>query len=158
VHASCEFLDRSLPILVTTCGARIALRVSVDDNPLVSRRLCAVLNVLIGVAMVWSSTVPPAHLHEADGHHATSLHRHLQAHTHSDRAFSDDDGPIVWLAQTAVDVPQHAFAPAATELVSVWNLEPGPERGRPLFRHDRHPPPHGPPRAVISLRAPPASA
>lgn len=105
----------------------------------------------------------PEHVHERDQHHPTAtLHRHLASHSAQqshDRAKLDDDDEsrVVWLTtaflQTAAyHVPLLTATPARVPVAP-----PPAERWTALVLDDGAPP-HGPPRAPRSLRAPPRPA
>jgi hypothetical protein len=106
----------------------------------------------------------PEHVHERDEHHpSATVHRHLTPHhaQHSqDGAKLDDDDderPVVWLTtaflQTAVyHVPSLTATPATITVAPALA-----ERWTALVLDDGAPP-HGPPRAPRSLRAPPRPA
>ncbi|OFW22185.1 MAG: hypothetical protein A3H97_04815 [Acidobacteria bacterium RIFCSPLOWO2_02_FULL_65_29] len=108
-----------------------------------------------------SAIAAPEHVHEADAdHHHSTVHRHVQlyavgSHDHDDGQLADDDGQVVWLDGVMLHRPAYQFAaPAAppaerSELaltVTVWVAAPDYNAA----------PPHGPPRACLSLRAPPS--
>jgi hypothetical protein len=105
----------------------------------------------------------PEHVHERDEHHpSATLHRHLAPHhvqqSHDRATFEDDDeNRVVWLTtaflQTAVyHVPVAAATPARITVAPALG-----DRWTAVVLDDGAPP-HGPPRATRSLRAPPLPA
>ena len=107
------------------------------------------------------SAVAPEHVHEADADHPRpAAHRHLQPHSvdsHDDdhTQLAGDDEHVVWvdagvLHQSTYQLVAPVVPPAARfELVppaEEWALPPDYDSA----------PPHGPPRASLSSRAPPS--
>jgi hypothetical protein len=120
-----------------------------------------VVGLFLVPSLALSATVAPEHAHEADADHPhTVVHRHLQPHAvashDQDHAqLADDDEHIVWLDNAAVHQPVYkllvpAFLPAEwseyVAALAVWFTPPDYDTA----------PPHGPPRACLSLRAPPS--
>jgi len=107
--------------------------------------------------LVFSSVVPPAHVHEADAHHPHSIiHRHFESHDHDhDGAeISHNDGRVIWLDYAALQIATCEFA--IPQGIPAANFEMLPEPTRWLARSlDDAAPPHGPPRRSPSLRGPP---
>jgi hypothetical protein len=121
----------------------------------------AAVGVTLALSVAFSATVAPEHVHEADADHPRSaVHRHLQPHDGDspdrDHALlADEDQHIVWLDAVARHEAGYRFAPPAVlraeplELVSPladWASPPDYDVA----------PPHGPPRACLSPRAPPS--
>jgi hypothetical protein len=126
---------------------------------LVFRPLRSVTVLLLAANVGAGSAFAPEHVHERDDRHPTAtLHRHLAPH-HAPRSndpahVDDDDDHIVWLTtawlQTTVyHVPPVTSAPAIISIVPPVGM-----RWTALVL-DEAAPPHGPPRAPRSLRAPP---
>src|SRR5438876_12275173 len=121
----------------------------------------AVVVLLTGIVSA-GSALAPEHVHERDDHHPNAtVHRHFAPHHtlgSSDGArLDDDDDHVVWLItawlQTAVyQVPDFASALAAAPVTPALGV-----RWTALVLDDTAPP-HGPPRAPRSLRAPPLPA
>jgi len=123
------------------------------------RRVIVSLILVPYVAL--SATLAPEHVHESDADHPHStVHRHFEphhseSHDHDHAQLADDDGHVVWLDTVTVqqatslrflspqDIPQAIFA--LIPLTSGWTA---------TFNYDTAPP-HGPPRASLSLRGPP---
>ena len=127
-------------------------------------QLLRVSSALLAAALGLGPIVPPEHVHETEehGHHQRVAHRHADAHPlvppgPQNRAFHNDDDPILTLAAayTVPSVP--AMAPPAPESVVVL---PEPALAAAFHRDgdSREPLIHGPPRAPASLRAPPRSS
>src|SRR5262245_35816157 len=116
------------------------------------------LLVLLTVNVAVGAAFAPEHVHERDEHHASAtVHRHLAPHdvqrSHDPAHVEDDDGHVVWLTsawlQSAVyHVPQMVTAPATVAVPA-----PDDDRWSALVL-DEAAPPHGPPRAPRSPRAP----
>jgi hypothetical protein len=138
----------------------------------------AVAGLFLAPYVALSAAVAPEHVHEADSDHPhVTIHRHVQTHAGATHDFdhsepctphsepctlnpephvTDHDDPITWL--DPVVLPQSGYllaaptiAPAAAfaraPLLTEWVLPP----------EDDGAPSHGPPRACLSLRAPPSS-
>jgi hypothetical protein len=123
-----------------------------------------IIGLLLAPAIALSATVAREHVHEADADHPRSaVHRHLQPHVgashdhdleHAELA-DDDDQHIVWLESAALD--QRAFALSAPPLQFAEWSEYAPSLTDWLSSPEYDTaPPHGPPRACLSLRAPPS--
>jgi hypothetical protein len=115
---------------------------------------------LILVPYLALSALAPEHVHEADADHPRpAAHRHLQPHSaashDSDHAqLADDDEHVVWLDGVVLYQSTYRFVAQDALPTSVFALvPPRAERGSPPD-YDAAPP-HGPPRACLSLRAPP---
>jgi hypothetical protein len=105
----------------------------------------------------------PEHVHERDDHHPTAtLHRHLASHNaqHShDRAKLDDDDEnrVVWLTIAFLQAAVY-HVPVLTATPARLTVPPAPAERWTALVLDDGAPPHGPPRAPRSLRAPPRPA
>jgi hypothetical protein len=126
----------------------------------VSRSPWRAIGVLVLVPYVAVlSTYAPEHVHQADADHPHStVHRHFEPHHsggHDHAQLADDDGHVIWLDTVTIhqaafhfpasqDVPRASFE--AVPLTSGWTA---------ILSYDTAPL-HGPPRASLSLRAPPA--
>lgn len=121
----------------------------------------ALVSLIVAPTIALSAIVAPEHVHEADADHDRStVHRHVRAHTaglhdHDDVQLADDDGQVVWLDSVMLHRPAYQFAAPTAPLeerselaltVTVWVAAPDYNAA----------PPHGPPRACLSLRAPPS--
>src|SRR5262245_39593723 len=120
----------------------------------------AVVTVLLTPYVALSSTLAPEHVHESDGdHHHAVAHRHFESHrlgayTHDTAALDDDDDRVVWLQNVAtLQQMPHVRLPFAVSIVSFDPV--APQTTWIATSVDDAAPPHGPPRAVVSLRAPP---
>jgi hypothetical protein len=120
----------------------------------------ATVGLILVPYVALSSTFAPPHVHEADADHPQStIHQHLEPHhaglpEHDHAQLADDDGHIVWLDN--VPVHQAAFHFSASQDVSRGSLGLVPlTRGWTAILNYDAAPPHGPPRASPSLRAPP---
>ena len=114
--------------------------------------------VLFLAAAIALSVVPaPEHLHRPDDRHGPAIaHRHFDSHGHGRGTVADDDD-VVWLrAAAVVQAVNHFPQPAAVEIAEPSGLAPIVASWYPR-RISEAPPPHGPPRTAVSLRAPPAS-
>jgi hypothetical protein len=136
-----------------------------DDNranvePLLKR---IVASSILAPYAALSLAIAPEHLHEADADHPHSaIHRHVQPHEagsrdhdHDHAQLSDDDDHVVWLdAATLHEVAFLFVAPAAPPNDRIELVAPAATWvARPDYNVA---PPHGPPRASLSLRAPPS--
>jgi hypothetical protein len=128
-------------------------------GPVSLRAICgAVLAVAVGVLPV----APPEHVHETsepDGHHHRLAHRHASSHllTHGHQAAQElgDRSPV--LAPDDVFVAPAAAPTLAPALRVAALLDPF-LTARPIPRtEDVERLIHGPPRALVGLRAPPVS-
>lgn len=122
----------------------------------------AVVTVLLTPYLAWSSTLAPEHVHESDAdHHHAIAHRHFQshqlgAHAHDGTDLDDDDGPVVWLQNIATQSQVYQVRLPLT--ISVVRFELAAAQPNWIATTiDEAAPPHGPPRATQSLRAPPPS-
>jgi len=122
----------------------------------------AVVTVLITPYLALSATLAPEHVHESDSdHHQSVAHRHFESHrlgarTHDGAAFDDDDDHVVWLRNIATH-PQ-VYQVRLPFTVSIVSFDPVEARTTWIATSlDDAAPPHGPPRATLSLRAPPLS-
>jgi hypothetical protein len=113
--------------------------------------------VILAPWLVFSSMMPPEHLHEADEHHSGAVtHRHFEAHHHDGAEIDHEGGRIVWLD----DSP--ALLSASHQLTVPGGIVPThfgacPDlKGWILESILDASPPHGPPRLHASLRAPPS--
>jgi len=113
------------------------------------------LAVALAPSLVVFYALPPEHLHEADSDHPHALvHRHVEAHDHDGAEFDHGEGGVVWLDNSAIQCATSSVtAPLAVIAVDFERI--------PLLTTwvatsiDDAAPPHGPPRACLSLRAPP---
>jgi hypothetical protein len=115
---------------------------------------------LVLVPYLALSALAPEHVHEADADHPDSAaHRHLQPHSpashDSDHAqLADDDDHVVWLDGVVLYQSTYQFvAPAAPPTARFELVPPTADWASPPDYDTA--PPHGPPRACLSLRAPP---
>jgi hypothetical protein len=111
-------------------------------------------HAVVALALVAASLVAPEHAHEA-AHSPTIIHHHVEFHDHDAAAFDDLDGHVVWLTSSALHVAKnHVQAPVGV-IVERFVL-----RSVALTRAnaplDIAAPAHGPPRALVADRAPPA--
>jgi len=105
-----------------------------------------------------SSIAAPEHVHEADSHHATAVaHRHFAPHDHDASEVSHDEGRVLWLDDVAVQQAMYEFAVTLAVLTVGSDAIPDPISWVVRSTLDAAPP-HGPPRATTSLRAPPCPA
>jgi hypothetical protein len=122
-----------------------------------------IIGLLLAPAIALSATVAREHVHEADADHPRSaVHRHLQPHVgtshHNDldhaEPADDDDQHIVWLESAALDQRPFALPPPALPSTDWSEYAPPLSDWLSPPEYDTAPP-HGPPRACLSLRAPP---
>jgi len=129
----------------------------------VSQTLASGLVVMLTAALGAGAVFAPEHVHARDEHHPdATIHRHLAPHqvhrSHDPAHFEDDDDAHViwltaaWLQSVTYHVPDAASLPAI-----VSPVVPVRVRWTALVLDDAAPP-HGPPRASRSLRAPPLPA
>jgi hypothetical protein len=118
------------------------------------------ISLILAPLVALATTVAPEHVHEADADHPHStVHRHLQPHTaaspdHDHARLADDDAHVVWLDGAQISSPR--FQLAAPLLVPVDRFEAAPSFVEWIARPDYEtPPPHGPPKSTLTLRAPP---
>ncbi len=120
----------------------------------------AVVGLILAPYIALSAMVAPEHAHEADADHPHStVHRHLQphnagSHDHDHAQLADDDDHIVWLDSAALHQPGYQFAAPALPPAEWFELVPALAEWASPPDYDTAPP-HGPPRACLSLRAPP---
>lgn len=130
------------------------------NHPNVTPSLVRVVVNLIVAPYVALSIVPLEHVHGADPEHPRSAaHRHTQAHTvalHDDdhAQLADDDSDIVWLDTVPLRQAGYQFPALALPLTPEFVFGPSPTSWAVPPDYDTAPP-HGPPRACLSLRAPP---
>lgn len=120
----------------------------------------AIAGLILAPYVTLVSTVAPEHVHEGGSDHPQAVaHQHLQTHeiesSHADGPeFDHDDDHVMWLDSVFVfqdsyhtphpaDIPAGRFADA-----------PGTHTWIAIGQ-DVAAPAHGPPRSVLSLRAPP---
>jgi hypothetical protein len=123
-----------------------------------------VAGLLLAPAIALAATATREHVHEADTDHPRSaVHRHGQghigaSHDHDDNhaQLADDDENIVWLKIVALDQRPYTLLPPALPPVERSAYIPQLVDWLAPPDYDTAPP-HGPPRACLSLRAPPAS-
>jgi hypothetical protein len=129
-----------------------------------------VLRILAVVTLVpWlavSAAFAREHVHESDASgHASVVHAHFALHAHdaahvSDAdhhgaEFSDADEHVLWLDQVGVAPASYAF-PQFLVVHSVVVVIASQAVRNTVAAADEATLPHGPPRASLSLRAPPA--
>lgn len=153
--------------LASTSGL-IATRSPLFDAPLVGDHNHRNVTPSLGRAVISLVLAPylalsalaPAHLHDADADHPRSaMHRHLLPHSaashdadHAQLAVDDDH--VVWLDGVVLQQSTYQFAaPAAPPTARFELVPPSADRASPPDYDTA--PPHGPPRACLSLRAPP---
>lgn len=116
---------------------------------------------LILVPYIALSAVAPEHVHEPDAdHHQPAVHRHVQPHTVASHdgdhvELADDDDHIVWLDNATLHQPGYEFAAPALSPGERFESAPAISEWASPPDYDTAPP-HGPPRACLSLRAPPS--
>ena len=105
--------------------------------------------------LVLSSVVAPEHVHEADAHHSNAVaHRHFAPHDHDDSEFSHGEGRVLWLDDVALQQSTCRFAVTPGVLPPAFEALSNPASWIVVSTLDGAPP-HGPPRAIASLRGPP---
>lgn len=121
-----------------------------------------VVSLILAPYIALPAVVAREHVHKPDADHPqTAVHRHLQPHSSTshdaDHAqLADDDEHVVWLDSAA------ALSQAAYQLVAPAEPPNAPFQSTPPPIEWVAPPdydtapPHGPPRACLSLRAPPS--
>jgi hypothetical protein len=132
-------------------------------NHLVSARFCrAIVALVVSPWLGLSAAIPPEHLHGRDVDHPQAIvHRHAEAHTldthHEGAEVGQSEDRIVWLKD--VGVIRIAYHVAISWTVSYRLLETIDDSATwvAIATHEE-PPPHGPPRRCLSLRAPPPIA
>ena len=102
--------------------------------------------------------LPPEHLHESDSDHPHAVvHRHAEAHDHDGAEIDHGEGRVVWLDDAAIQCAIYSIAaPLAVIAVAFESILPTTTWVATSI--DDSAPPHGPPRACLSLRAPPLPA
>lgn len=108
--------------------------------------------------LVIVSVLPPEHRHEADSATAHAVvHRHLDLHDHDDAELTADGECVVWLDEIGVQQRSYELAaPLAAPTRVIELVAPSPRwMCAPIYDTAQ---PHGPPRRLAALRAPPASA
>jgi hypothetical protein len=138
----------------------------------------AIRRILIVTALVpclaAAAVVAPEHVHESEAAgHVSVVHRHLAAHQHhhadvdhavdvsdlhhDEAELSDADGHVEWLDQVGVAEARHSF-PQLFLVVSL-TVDSSPQQIKhAVVTADIATLPHGPPRASLSLRAPPLAS
>ncbi len=120
-----------------------------------------VVGLILAPCIALSATIAQEHIHEADADHPRSaVHRHLQphavpSHDHDHAQFAADAEHIVWLEGVALHRPSYHHSVVAWPLAERFELVP-PRGGWVAGPAYDAAPPHGPPRACLSLRAPPS--
>ena len=120
----------------------------------------SVVTLILGPYLALSAMVAPEHIHQADRDHPHSaVHRHLQAHVvgshdHDHAQLADDDGHVVWLDGVALRQTTYHFTVPSSRSAPRFELVQ-PVTGWIVAPDYNAAPPHGPPRASLSLRAPP---
>jgi len=115
---------------------------------------------LVLVPYLALSALAPEHVHEADADHPHSAaHRHLQPHSAASRdtdlaQLADDDDHVVWLDGVVLHQSTYQFAAPVAPPTARFELVPPPADPASPPDYDTAPP-HGPPRACLSVRAPP---
>lgn len=104
--------------------------------------------------------LPQEHVHEADEDHPrTAVHRHLQPHSNASHdpdhmELADADEHVVWLDSVAVYQAAYLFSAPALPPAEGFELVPALADWVARPDYDTAPP-HGPPKASLSPRAPP---
>jgi hypothetical protein len=126
----------------------------------VTRSVGRVVLSLILVPYLGLSELAREHVHEADADHPRSAaHRHLQPHSSASddshhAQFADHDEHVVWLDGVVLHQSTYeVVAPGALPILAFELVSPRAQWAT-LPDYDTAPP-HGPPRACLSLRAPP---
>jgi hypothetical protein len=121
-------------------------------------------SLVLGPYIAISAIVMPEHVHEADADHSHSaVHRHFQPHAvapHDDdhaQLVDNDEGVVFWLGNVAICQPGYQFAAPERPAVERFELTAAFAQWTSPPDYDTAPS-HGPPRACLSLRAPPFSA
>jgi hypothetical protein len=115
---------------------------------------------LVLVPYLALSALAPEHIHEADADHPRpAAHRHLEPHSatshDSDHAeLAHDDEHVVWLDGVVLYQSTYQFVAPAAPPTARFELVPPPADWASPPDYDAAPP-HGPPRACLSVRAPP---
>jgi hypothetical protein len=132
-------------------------------NHLVSARFCRTI-VALGVLpwLVWSPAIPPQHAHEHDVDHPQAIvHRHAEAHTfdwhHQGAELGESEERVVWLNDVGVIQSTYHIAISWTVSDTLFETIGDSATWIAIATHEE-PPPHGPPRSCLSLRAPPPIA
>lgn len=129
----------------------------------------SVVRILTVVVLVpWlalSAVVAREHVHESDAAgHASVVHTHFAPHDdrahashldHDEAELSDADEHVLWLDETGIAETAHAF-PHFLVVVSTHAITAPPTLRHAAVAPDEATLPHGPPRASLSLRAPPS--
>jgi hypothetical protein len=128
----------------------------------VFRRVARATVPLLAVSfLVSGSGLAPLHAHESAAPHSHAVvHSHFEPHHHV--AHHDDGGPeiepgdhVVWLEMAALHALPFQLAAPSAVLTRVPDLVTC-ARCWSVIAFDDSAPPHGPPRAGASLRAPPS--
>jgi hypothetical protein len=115
--------------------------------------------VLSAAVLVTTSGLAPLHVHEFDDEHSHAvLHSHFDAHHAQPH---DTDTPeieaidhVIWLENASLNILPFQFGPCSAVLARAW--EPViPSRSWAVVAVAGSAPAHGPPRSIVSLRAPP---
>jgi hypothetical protein len=138
----------------------------------------AIRRILIVTALVpclaAAAVIAPEHAHESDAaDHVAVVHRHLAAHEHhhgdvthassvndlhhDEAELSDADGHVVWLDQVGIAEARQSFPQLLLFVSLAVDWSPRPMR-HAVVAADTATLPHGPPRASLSLRAPPLAS
>jgi hypothetical protein len=124
----------------------------------VSGRLCRVLVALAFAPwMALSLAIPPEHVHEPDASHSHSVtHRHVEAHDYDSAEIEHGEGRVIWL-DNDLALQQSTYQPVLADVIvpAPFRIVPNLIDGILESILDASPP-HGPPRACTSLRAPPS--
>lgn len=131
--------------------------------------MASVVRILtVIVLMPWlalSAVLAREHVHESDAAgHPSVVHTHFAPHNdrahashldHDDAELSDADEHVMWLDETGIAETAHAF-PQFLVVASTHTVTAPSSRRGAAVTPDEATLPHGPPRATLSLRAPPS--
>jgi len=123
----------------------------------------AAASLILAPCIAFSAILAPEHVHEADHDHPDStVHRHARPHAvapphhdHDHAKLADDDGRVVWLDAVALQPLQYLVLAPVASLEARFELA-SPAAGWHAKTDYNIVPPHGPPRACRSIRAPPS--
>jgi hypothetical protein len=117
----------------------------------------AIVASVLAPWLVFASTMPPEHQHEADAVHSHSVtHRHFEAHHYDGAEIEHGEGRVIWLDNDlALQQSTYQLALADFIVLAPFRIVPN-LNGWILESIVDASPPHGPPRSCTSLRAPPS--
>jgi hypothetical protein len=121
----------------------------------------AIVSLILAPYVAMSGTVAPEHVHEADADHPHStIHRHLEPHhpasdDHDHAQLADDNGHVLWLDSVTLQQAVFHFPAPQDVPQAICSLTSPTSRWTAIVNYDTAPP-HGPPRASLSLRGPPS--